>query len=107
MTTSIILSLLPLHVYVCFAVIFEEPLIETNKKDIWNEEGISYCRRYHATAGLWFIIRTNGTIFNFFEQDCSGTGQVGLSHTIYDKVNPPIKVFFLLSALYNKRLILS
>ena len=34
MTTSIILSLLPLHVYVCFAVIFEEPLIETNKKDI-------------------------------------------------------------------------
>ena len=29
-----------------------------------------------------------------------------VSHTIYDKVNPPINVLFLLSALYNKRLIL-
>ena len=29
------------------------------------------------------------------------------SHTIYDKVNPPINVLFLFSALNNKRLILS
>ena len=29
------------------------------------------------------------------------------SYTIFDKVNPPINVLFLLSALYNKRLILS
>ena len=29
------------------------------------------------------------------------------SYTIYDKVNPPINVLFLLSGLYNERLILS
>ena len=29
------------------------------------------------------------------------------SHTIYDKVNPPINVLFLLSVLYKLRLILS
>ena len=29
------------------------------------------------------------------------------SHIIYDKLNPPINVFYLLSALYNKHLILS
>ena len=29
------------------------------------------------------------------------------SHPIYDKVNLPINALFLLSALYNKRLILS
>ena len=29
------------------------------------------------------------------------------SHTTYDKVNPLINVLFLLSAIYNKRLILS
>ena len=29
------------------------------------------------------------------------------SDTIYDKVNSPINVLFLLSALYNKRLLLS
>ena len=29
------------------------------------------------------------------------------SHTTYDNVNPSIKVLFLISARYNKRLILS
>ena len=42
---SIILPLFLLCVYVCYAVIAEEPLIERNKEDIWNEEDISYCRR--------------------------------------------------------------
>ena len=32
MSASIILPLLLLHVYVCFAVIFEEPLVEKNKE---------------------------------------------------------------------------
>ena len=44
MSASIILPLLLLHVYVCFAVIFEEPLIKRNKENKWNEEDISYCR---------------------------------------------------------------
>ena len=33
-TASIILPLFLLHVYVCFAVIFEEPLIEKYKENI-------------------------------------------------------------------------
>ena len=33
MSASIILQLLLLHVYVCFAVIFEEPLVEKNKEN--------------------------------------------------------------------------
>ena len=34
---------------------------------------------YHiaeGNTGLWFIISTNGTMFNFFEHDCFGTGEV-------------------------------
>ena len=44
-TASIILPLFLLHFYVCFAVIFEEPVSERNKENIWNEEDIQYCRR--------------------------------------------------------------
>ena len=52
-----------------------------------------------VTCNNWLVIyhqHKRYTIFNFSE-----------NYTIYDKVNPPINVRFLLSALYNKRLILS
>ena len=56
-TASIILPLFLLRFYACYVVIFEEPLSDRNKENIWNEEDIPYT--FFFIRKPFFCLRLN------------------------------------------------